>query len=559
MSIHGILAARAAAAPAAVAIRCVDGSAISYCELQSRIVRAAHQLVELGVERGDRVALLGRNDPSQLILLAACSAGGVVASFLNWRLTMKELAPVVADASPVVLFAGHSAQAAAQDLGARMSELTVVQSSSEDLLDVRARRPVVTTSQLRAKSADGDLLLCFTSGSSGCPKAVRLTHDNLQAAAAQALAQPDWGWSESAVSLCALPLFHIAGLRAALFPLLFGGTTVFPADAQPYTILRSLVEHRVSKLSIVPTLLASVVREPSFETADLTGLATVFYGGAPMPESLLLEVTGKLRCDLVQIYGLTETTGAALALGPGDHVPGSARRKSCGTPLPGLELRLGDGAATSGEDAEVLLRGPTICSGYWNRGAENVACFSDGWFHTGDLGSLDASGYLYLRGRIGDIIKSGGEKVVPSEVEEVLLQHPAVRDAGVVGLPDAKWGERVAAAVVLRDRAGVTDSDLLNHCRQALAGYKLPKQLTMVEALPRNANGKLVRSDLRVLLSTKGSQPRMPPPGPGDRHPVPARGLPGSPAGDRIAVQAHPACGQESTSAHGPPDPSSAE
>jgi acyl-CoA synthetase (AMP-forming)/AMP-acid ligase II len=505
-NLRSSIAACAAAFPKHRAIAFANGDTLDFHRLDLAIHDAVRYLSEYGVAAGDRVAILGRNHPSQLILFFACVELGAVTVPLNWRLSMPELERVVEDADPFVLLVSGSFQVQGTQLRKKFPNVNVSIAADEDILAVSFIKPAATN-YAKNSSPPEDLMLCYTSGSSGAPKAVRLTQKNFSAAHEQALACSDWGWHEGSVSLCALPLFHIAGFRAALFPLLCAGTAVFIDDAQPHTILQAIVRYRVEKLSIVPSLLQSVIHEAEFDTASLRHLQTVFYGGAPMTSALLAELQSKIPCDLVQIYGLTESTGAALSLAPADHVDGSLKRKSCGQPLPGisLELRSPSGINLPGSEGEVYLKSETISPGYWRRDQENKLAFNSGWFRTGDLGFVDENGYLYLRGRLGDVIKSGGEKVVPAEVEEVLMQHEAIAETAVAGIPDPQWGELVAAAIVLKKGVQYDEESILQHCKHALAKYKIPKLMMVVESLPRNANGKLVRAQLKTMLVAQSS------------------------------------------------------
>ena len=489
--------------PGRTAVIRANGRSQTYLQLHAEVTEAGQRLLALGIQPGDRLALLGRNDGSHIVLLLACTQIGAVVVLLNWRLAVDELITMVEDAAPAMLLSAASFDATARAVSLKVEGLSLWVADDDDLTNAlcskTGRMRSVSGAARRQASPPGDLLLCYTSGSSGKPKGVRLTHANLSAACNQALSNTPWRWREGSVALCALPLFHIAGLRAALFPVIFGGTAVFIADTQAATIIRALVQYKIEKLSIVPTVLAAILADPAFKREHLDALETVFYGGAPMPETLLKEVREQLPCDLVQIYGLTETTGAALCLDSADHVAGSARLKSCGKPLPQVlvELRSFSVDEAQAQEGEICLAGGTVTPGYWQKPQETEKAFAGQWFRTGDLGTQDAEGYVSLKGRLGDVIKTGGEKVIPNEVEETLMRHPAVLEAAVVGIPDSQWGEKVVAAIVLRPGMSAGSEALVHYCRQYLAGFKLPKQLIYVSSLPRNANGKLMRAAVR--------------------------------------------------------------
>ncbi|WP_426511803.1 AMP-binding protein [Dactylosporangium sp. McL0621] len=320
---------------------------------------------------------------------------------------------------------------------------------------------------------DAPVMIMYSSGTTGRPKGVLIDDEQLAwtVGAFGALFEVD----EHAVSLVPTPYHHIAGTGWSLITLAAGGTIVQNAEPAPASMSRQLVDFRATHAAMVPTLIQALTDAP----ADFSALRHIVYGGAPITPALVGRATEVLGARLHQSYGLTETTGVATVLDPEEHRP-DGRLTSVGRPLPGLDVRVAGG--------EILVRGPSVTRGYW-RGESIV----DGWLHTGDGGSFDEDGYLYLHDRIKDMIVSGGENVYPAEVERVLAAHPHVLDVAVVGVPSARWGESPIAVVVTN---GAVD-DLIPWSRERLAHYKCPVAVHVVETLPRNASGKILKRLLR--------------------------------------------------------------
>jgi long-chain acyl-CoA synthetase len=312
------------------------------------------------------------------------------------------------------------------------------------------------------------------------------------------------------VSLVAMPLFHIGGTGWALCGMSRGGHSVIVRDIDPATVLRLVEEHRITETFVVPAVLMFLLAAPELATADVSSLRTVFYGASPISEDVLVRSINALRCDLAQVYGLTETTGAITSLMPKDHDPDGPRAsllRSAGRPFDHVELRIVDTETGRnlpvGGVGEVWTRSDQNMLGYWNKAEETASVLSDdGWFRTGDAGWIDAEGYLFLHDRIKDMIVSGGENVYPAEVENALLAHPAVADAAVIGVPDDKWGETVKAVVVRAPGASDDDeamaADIIAATRGRVAHYKCPTSIDFIEALPRNPSGKVLKRELRA-------------------------------------------------------------
>jgi len=350
---------------------------------------------------------------------------------------------------------------------------------------------------------DGVSMQLYTSGTTGLPKGVMLSNRNLATAIGEA--GHTFLIDETVVSLVAMPLFHIGGSGWALCSMSRGGRAVIMRDVDPKELLRLVEDHRISEMFVVPAVLMLLLATPGIDTVDLSSLRTVFYGASPISEDVLVKCMSLFGCAFVQVYGMTETTGAITALAAADHDPDGPRRhllRSAGRPHPGVELRIVD--PERGEDVDVgmvgelLTRSPYNMAGYWRKADETAATVGDdGWLRTGDAGYLDAEGYLFLHDRIKDMVVSGGENIYPAEVENALLAHPAVDDAAVIGVPDDRWGETVKALVVAASGATVSADELIAFCRERLAHYKCPTSVDVVDSLPRNPSGKLLKRQIR--------------------------------------------------------------
>ena len=302
-----------------------------------------------------------------------------------------------------------------------------------------------------------------------------------------------------------MPLFHIGGTGWALASMSRGGRLVILRDIDLNELLRLIAAERINTAFLVPAVLMVLLMVPAIAETDLSSLDTIFYGASPIAEDVLVQCLQVFGCDFSQLYGLTETTGAISSLAPVDHDPDGPRRyllRSAGKPFRAVELKVvdpttGDEAAT-GAVGEIWVRSPYNMLGYWENPTTTAATITpEGWLRTGDAGFVDADGYLFLHDRIKDMIVSGGENIYPAEIENVLLAHPDVIDAAVIGVPDERWGETVKAIVVRAPTSSVTAEELIAWCRERLAHYKCPTSVDFVETLPRNPTGKVLKRELR--------------------------------------------------------------
>jgi long-chain acyl-CoA synthetase len=494
----------AARRPGVVALRHGEAE-LTYAQLDERSNRLAQALLASGVGAGARVAYLGRAAPEVIELLFAASKIGAVIVPLNWRLSPRELAGVLENAQAPLLITDAGYLETADDLMSRAATPLGLRVVSND-------HPAAYEPWLAAQDAvdpgglgePGDVIVqMYTSGTTGVPKGVLTTHRNLAAAAATS---SRWGFDADAISLTPLPLFHIGGIGWVYCGLWHGATTILVSEFDPGHVIESLERQRVTNPIFVPTMLQMLTAVPGAAERDYSALRSVVYGASPITTTTLRGALRTFGCDMIGLYGLTESTGGVVHLDGSDHDADGPRQhllRSAGRPYEWVELRIVDPA--TGEDlptyavGEVWLRAPNVMAGYFNRPSETAEALTrDGWLRTGDGGYVDGDGYLFLTDRVKDMIVSGGENVYPIEVEEVLTQHPDVADAAVIGVPDERWGEAVKALVVPREDCGVSREDLFAFARERLAGYKLPRSVDFVDAFPRTPTGKVLKRELRA-------------------------------------------------------------
>ncbi len=482
----------------------------SFAQLHEGSLRAAQALRAAGVQPGDRVALLTKNRAECLELMFACNEVGAVLAGLNWRLSAREIAAIVADAAPRVLLVSDEEEPLLRELAPEVAAaIRVVRLDGE----YPAWRDAAPATDPGHRGAPGDVaLLLYTSGTTGLPKGVMITNEGM--AYTQRLGEA-WGMGPQSVNLVAMPMFHIGGCGYGTSTLTRGGHTVLLREVNPALIVEQIARHRVTHTFLVPTVVQSLLAVPGVERADLSSLELLMYGAAPMGDVLLRRAMDTLRCRFIQAYGMTETAGTVAALPPEDHEPGGPRARllnSVGRAYPWVSLRVVDPTtladAPSGQVGELWVRSRMVMKGYWNQPKETANALVDSaegpWLRTGDAAFLDDEGYIFLFDRFKDMIISGGENIYPAEIENVLNGHPAVREVAVIGVPHARWGETPRAVVVLRPGLAATEQELIAFTRERLAHYKCPTSVVFADTLPRNASGKLLKRDLRQMQQAEG-------------------------------------------------------
>jgi acyl-CoA synthetase (AMP-forming)/AMP-acid ligase II len=496
-TVGAITAWHAAHRPGAMAVTCGDET-LTFAELDVRTNRVANALAAADVPPGARIALLDRNAASFVEIFFGAAKAGVCLVALNFRLTPEELAYQLADSEALLVFAGREfapAVASIRDRLPCLRQILVVEDDFSAWRDDASPAPPV-----RAPGRDDVLLQMYTSGTTGRPKGVELTHANMMITMAES--RPLWPFlGPGAPALTAMPLFHIAGINFVTTPLTFGAGVVLLRDPAPRQIAEALARHRAAITPLPPVLIQAILDLPDRDAFDLGGLRVVLVAGSAIPLELLARGVRELKAGFAQGYGLTETCGGVAYLPPTDMEPGgNERMRSGGKPFGGTEVRIVDEQGRDvprGERGEIVCRGPRVMKGYWKRPADTAEAMRGGWFHTGDVGFFGADGYVHIVDRVKDMVISGGENIYPAEVEMALFGHPSVQECAVIGVPDEKWGEALLAFVVARPGAAAGAEDLIAHLRARLAGYKIPRRYALVEALPRNATGKVTKWALR--------------------------------------------------------------
>jgi fatty-acyl-CoA synthase len=469
---------------------------VTYAELADRTARLAHVLAERGIGPGDRVAYLGVNAISVFETYFATWLLGAIATPLNYRLAAAEIRYMLADSGASVLVHSGDTDTLVAATGA---DVPVLRVGPELDAAIAAADPLAAPPRV---TLDHPAILLYTSGTTGRPKAAVLTHGNLTWNTVNQLAHVDVLSTDRA--LCISPLFHCVGLGQVTLPTLFKGGSVEPlASFDAGAVLARIGEAGITSLSAVPTMLQMMVENPRWETAELGTLHTVLYGGSPVQERVARAWLAR-GVQVQQGYGMTEAAPGVYMVPRG---AGADRPTSVGVPHFATEvamLRDGEPAPVGPEPAELLVRGPHVFTGYWNRPKESAAAFVDGeWFRTGDVLRVAPDGWADVVDRVKDVIISGGENIYPAEVEAVLVQLDAVADAAVVAVADARWGEVGAAYVQLRPGADTGVEELRAHLEAHLARFKIPKYLVLADELPRNATGKVRRIELRARAATE--------------------------------------------------------
>lgn len=484
------------------------GTRLGYADLERYSNAFALELQRLGLQAGERIAYLGRNSDLFFPVLFGCIRAGVVLVPLNWRQAAAEIAYQLEDSTSRYVLVDETLMPLAEQAIAGMAckpQLSVVD-GAQGGDNLRARLAGANPVQVLPASqvAEQTVLQVYTSGTTGQPKGVQISHHALSLARHAECIAPDWAdWLEGEVSLSAMPNFHVGGMSWVLIGLVRQSTVVITADPMPGNMLKLLREYQAQRSFIVPTVIRAIVDELHASGEPAPQIKGIYYGAMPMSVGLLREAMELFNCRFGQFFGMTELTGTATYLAPSEHdLARPERLKSVGRPIAGMSLEIRDGqrrVVDVGVPGEIWIKAPTLMQGYWQLPEKTAEAVVDGWYASGDGGYLDAEGFLYLTDRIKDMIVTGGENVYPVEVEEALMQHPSVLAAAVVGLPDERWGEVVAAVVELRPGQSLDQDALREHVRGRIAGYKCPKAIHFGE-LPRTASGKIQRALIRSRL-----------------------------------------------------------
>ncbi|OBX20421.1 acyl-CoA synthetase [Erythrobacter sp. QSSC1-22B] len=489
----------AATKPGAVALEEGDKRA-TFAELERRTAQVVALFRQLGVAPGDRIAWLGKNAKLYFELFYAAGRYGAVMVPIGWRLAAPEIAFILKDTGAKVLFIGPDCDEAAAAACAGLDNPPQSVAFKEACIAIDTAKPV----QFSPAAPDDPVLQLYTSGTTGNPKGAVLSNRNLFA-----LRQPGeraglaWAvWDEDEAILIAMPCAHIGGTGLGVMAMGAGARAIVQSEFTPEGVLEAF-EQGATRMFIVPAALQMVVQHPRAQTTDFSAVKYVFYGAAPIPLDLLREAVRTIpNAGFVQCYGMTETTGTIAALPPGDHdLAGNERMRSAGHAVPGTELKIvgEDGAELPcGQVGELAVKSPSNMIGYWNLPQATREALQDGWMHTGDAAYMDEDGYVFIQDRIKDMIITGGENVYPAQVESAIYGHPAVAEVAVIGVPDEHWGEAVKACIVAKPGEEVDPEAIIAWTRERLAGFKVPKSIDVIPALPRNQSGKILRRELRA-------------------------------------------------------------
>lgn len=479
-----------------------EGASLTYGEMAARVAGSAAGLSRLGVERGSVVGILSYNCPEFLETIFAANSLGAIAMPINWRLAGPEVRYILEHSGARVLCCDDALRPLADEATSSLEQAPLcVSFQPVDAPGWRGLADLRTGAGRRAAATvAGDEVhrLMYTSGTTGRPKGVMLTHANL---AWKNLAHiVEFGFTAADLGLACGPLYHVGALDLTTTSLLAAGaTTIVHRAFEAPRVVDEIERSRVTVVWLAPAMVNAIMALPDIEQRDLSSVRVVINGGEKMPIPLIERIQRVFSSAwFADAYGMTETVSGDTFL---DHDSIITKLGSVGRPCLYLELDLWDEqgrTVPAGEQGEIVMRGPKVFKGYWRDEQATADAFTDGWFHTGDIGVRDEDDYLFIVDRLKDMIVSGGENIASSEIERVLYEHAAVLEAAVVGRPDARWGEVPVAFVALRPDADATADELLIHCGAQLARFKVPKEVTFVDALPRNPSGKVLKRELRA-------------------------------------------------------------
>jgi acyl-CoA synthetase (AMP-forming)/AMP-acid ligase II len=501
-------------APDTLAVRFGERT-LTYAELRDRCWRLSNALIQV-TEAGDRAAILAENGPEYAECYYGVPGAALALTLLNYRLSGRELAYIIGNAAPRILFVEPKYLPVIREIRAEIpsvEQIVVIAGEQEKVveagLDAIYYEDFVATGApeepVRRPKEEDLCWLLYTSGTTGLPKGAMLSHRNLMAAVTNSMCS--WEAAPDDVCLFTFPQFHVAGYVMPMYHLRTYPVVLLKTfDVE--TLLSNIEQHRITSTAMAPTMLAMLLEDPIGERYDLSSLRRIGYGASAMPAEVLKRARARWPgVNFSTGFGMTELSGNVMFLSPTDHDRAADQNlpilRSVGRQMPLARVRVVDDEGrdvSPGEAGEIVIKGDQVLMGYWkNPDATKGSFFDGGWFRSGDVGRWDEDGYLYIVDRKKDMILTGGENVYPREVEEVLYQHPAVVEAAVVGAPDPKWGEKVVAVVCLRSDA--SGEELIAFCRERIASYKKPRHVVFIDALPKNASGKVLKRELRDRLA----------------------------------------------------------
>ena len=487
----------------------------TFSQLNERTNRLANALLNLGIVKGDRVAMLQVNCNQHVETYFAAAKIGAIYVPLNFRAKGDELTYMTNSCEPKVLFVGDRYISLVNSIKPKLTSvphLVSVENKTDGYLYYEDVLSSASAEDVFSEIDDNDTtMLVYTAGTTGFPKGVMLSHNSFSIYVLENVTPADPTVDEN--NILTVPLYHVAGIQAMMAAIYGGRTLVMERQFEPAEWMGLVQTEKVGRAMMVPTMLKQLMDNPDFEKYDLSSLKVITYGAAPMPLPVIKKAMEVFPgVSFINAFGQTETASTITTLSPEDHViTGTEEEKekklkrltSIGRPMSDVEMKIMDEEGNElpvGEVGEIVARGPRVMSGYWKEEDKTAKTIDkDGWVHTGDMGYVDEDGYFFLAGRTTDMIIRGGENISPEEVEAVLHQHHKIEEAAVIGVPDEDWGEVPICVVVLKEGEVATDEEIMEHCRQALASYKRPRSVIFTKELPRNPMGKVLKRVLREL------------------------------------------------------------
>ena len=480
---------------------------LTYRQLDQRSDRLANGLLALGIKPKSRVAILAKDSLKNYEIIFACAKIQAVVVPINWRLAPLEVSYILNDAEVELLFIGaefnNLVKSITKDLVNIETFITLGEGEKNWLNYSNWSEQYSDVSPEITPDSNDIVVQLYTSGTTGRPKGVQLAHYSFMAIAKEFAKQNrTWiDWSKADKSLVALPSFHIGGLWWAICGLASGAENVLIETFVDVEVLEAISQYQITKMMVVPAMIQVLLAEPQCKQTDFSSLKYIVYGGSPIAEAVLKDAIAVFDCGFAQIYGMTETGNCAICLLPEAHISGNSNLlKSAGRAFPGVSVAVIDSDCNElppYQIGEVRLKSPANMVGYWKLPEATAKTLIDGWIHTGDAGYIDEEGYLFICDRIKDMICYAGENVYPAEVENVLHEHPAVAEVGVIGVPDLDFGESIKALIVLKPQMDAKALEVINFVRGKIADFKLPRSIEFVESLPRTPSGKIQKGKLR--------------------------------------------------------------
>lgn len=487
-----------------------NGQGRTWCEVNDRVNSLAQAMLSKNLGRGDRVGILMENGLQNWEIYWACAKIGVINVPLNYKLRAEELRILLENARPKLIFAASDYIPLLHEVKEQCGlpqEIIQIEDSTISVEGINYEKLIkqFPANEPQVEVAETDpFAIFYTSGTTGLPKGALVSHRNLISNSFNQMYADQSSLQDK--NYIVTPLYHMGAVFMSVTYTLMGCTQVIQKHFNVEEFLTTIIKEKISVCLLIPTMLNMVLNFPKFSDYDLSSLRLIFYGGGPMPGTILEKAIHQIGCGFTQGYGLTETLEATFLVSNDHILKGSEvqqkRLLSAGREAIGAEIRIVDELGhdlPSGKAGEILIKSDSVISGYWRMPELNEEVIKDGWFFTGDVGYLDEDRYLFVVDRIKDLIISGGVNIYPKEIESLLYTHPAVLEVAVIGIPDELWGESVKAVVVLRNEQKVGVDELINFCKDRLASYKKPKVIEIVSELPKNPSGKILKILLRKL------------------------------------------------------------